>query len=46
MLTGAVRPRSEGFDAHPERRLGREVPAAIRDFVMQALVRAAGATST
>ena len=46
MLTGAVRPRSEGSDAHPERTLGREVPAAVRDFVMQALVRGAGATST
>jgi len=40
MLTGAARPRSEGSDAHPERTLGREVPAAVREFVMQILVRA------
>jgi serine/threonine protein kinase len=40
MLTGAVRPRSEGSDAHPERTLGRDVPASVREFVMQALVRA------
>ena len=46
MLTGAVPPRSEGSGAHPERTLGREVPAAVRELVMQALVRVAGATST
>jgi hypothetical protein len=40
MLTGAARPQSEGSDAHPERTLGREVPAAVREFVMQILVRA------
>jgi hypothetical protein len=39
MLTGAVRPRSEGSDAHPERTLGREVPAAVRELVMQTLAR-------
>jgi serine/threonine protein kinase len=37
MLTGAVPPRSEGFGAHPERKLGGEVPAAVRELVMQAL---------
>jgi eukaryotic-like serine/threonine-protein kinase len=40
MLTGAAGPRSEGSDAHPERTLGREVPAAVREFVMQIVVRA------
>ena len=37
MLTGAVPPRSEGSGAHPERKLGGEVPAAVRELVMQAL---------
>jgi len=39
MLTGAVRPRSEGSGARPERQLGPEVPAAVRELVMQALAR-------
>ena len=39
MLTGAVRPRSEGSSARPERQLGPEVPAAVRELVMQALAR-------
>jgi serine/threonine protein kinase len=37
MLTGAVPPRSEGSAAHPERKLGGDVPAAVRELVMQAL---------
>jgi hypothetical protein len=37
MLTGAVPPRSDGSGAHPERKLGGEVPAAVRELVMQAL---------
>src|SRR6185369_13717694 len=37
MLTGAVQPRSEGSSARPERQLGPEVPAAVRELVMQAL---------
>jgi serine/threonine protein kinase len=37
MLTGAVPPPSEGSGAHPERKLGGEVPAAVRELVMQAL---------
>jgi len=37
MLTGAVPPRSEGSGAHTERKLGGEVPAAVRELVMQAL---------
>jgi serine/threonine-protein kinase len=37
MLTGSVPPRSEGSGAHPERKLGGEVPAAVRELVMQAL---------
>jgi hypothetical protein len=37
MLTGAVPPRSEGSGAHPERKLGGEVPAAVRELVMQTL---------
>ena len=37
MLTGAAPPRSEGSGAHPERKLGGEVPAAVRELVMQAL---------
>src|SRR6185436_18644137 len=37
MLTGAVQPRSEGSSALPERQLGPEVPAAVRELVMQAL---------
>ena len=37
MLTGAVPPRSEGSGAHLERKLGGEVPAAVRELVMQAL---------
>jgi hypothetical protein len=39
MLTGAVQPRSEGSSARPERQLGPEVPAAVRELVMQALAR-------
>jgi hypothetical protein len=38
MLAGAVRPRSEGAGPHPERTLGPEVPAAVREL-MQILVR-------
>ena len=37
MLTGAVQPGSEGSSARPERQLGPEVPAAVRELVMQAL---------
>jgi serine/threonine protein kinase len=37
MLTAAVPSRSEGSGAHPERKLGGEVPAAVRELVMQAL---------
>src|SRR4030095_15490178 len=37
MLTGTVPPRSEGSGPHPERKLGGEVPAAVRELVMQAL---------
>ena len=37
MLTGAAPPRSEGSGAYPERKLGGEVPAAVRELVMQAL---------
>ena len=40
MLTGAVQPRSEGSSARPERQLGPEVPAAVRELVMQALAEA------
>ncbi len=39
MLTGAVQPRSEGSSARPERQLGPEVPAAVRELVMQALAQ-------
>jgi serine/threonine protein kinase len=43
MLTGVVRPQSEGSGARPEGMLGREVPAAIRELVMQTLVRSSEA---
>ena len=39
MLTGAVQPRSEGSSARAERQLGPEVPAAVRELVMQALAQ-------
>jgi len=39
MLTGAVQPRSEGSSVRTERQLGPEVPAAVRELVMQALAR-------
>jgi serine/threonine protein kinase len=39
MLTGAVQPRSEGSSARPERQLGPEVPAAVRELVIQALAQ-------
>ena len=39
MLTGAVQPPSEGSSARPERQLGPEVPAAVKELVMQALAR-------
>ena len=39
MLTGAAPPQGEGSSARPERQLGPEVPAAVRELVMQALAR-------
>jgi serine/threonine protein kinase len=44
MLTGEVRPRGEDAGSHPERAFafGREVPAAVRGLMMEALVRSPG----